>query len=289
MKRRRPHAKKFNPRVLLDRKFLPIYLGVAAVVLALVLVLNAGKSKPITSAEETAFAGKGTIDVGIVTENNPLAFSDEKGDVSGYDVDVMNELLARAYPDKKIVYKPIDSQIASYALKTGEIDLAIGLYTKGVTKTQGLALTKGYYTDDVYAYVAQDSEISDLNELRSKRVLVMTTEISRSAVKTQLDTIEGGLDMIPCSSYADAISDVQKGNADAIIASAQMMKLRQDGLKALPTRVITADYCILAWTDNTDVTSYLNNFIAEIKEDGTLSTLEKSYGIYIEPQTEEQK
>ena len=289
MKRRTSRARRFDFKKLLDRKFLPIYIGVVAVVLALVLVLGAGKGKAVTSAEDTAFAAKGTIEVGIVTQNSPLAFSEEDGGVSGFDSDVMTELLNRAYPDKKIVFKQIDSQIASYALKTGEIDLAVGQYVNGVTKTQGLALTKGYYTDEVYAYVAEDADFADINELRGKNVLVMTTEISRSAAKTKLDEIEGGMTLISCSSYVDALESIDNGSADAVVCAAQMMKLRGAGLKPLPTRITTVDYCILAWTDNTDVTSYLNIYIAEMREDGTLEALEREHGIYIEPDEEAQK
>ena len=101
MKRRTSRARRFDFKKLLDRKFLPIYIGVVAVMLALVLVLGAGKGKAVTSAGDTAFAAKGTIEVGIVTENSPLAFSEEDGGVSGFDSDVMTELLNRPIPIKR--------------------------------------------------------------------------------------------------------------------------------------------------------------------------------------------
>ncbi len=274
---------------LLDKKFIPIYVCIAALIFVFIMVTSAGKStKPLT-AQDTAFASRKTITVGVVTQNNTFAFEDEEGNITGYDVDVITELLKRAYPDKKVVLKAIDSQIASYMLKTGEINLAIGQYTKGVTKTQGLALTAGYYEDPVCAYVLKESSLRDINELRSKKIFVMTTEISRSAVKTALDQLVTDTQIISCSSYSDAKESLMGGGSGAIIAPKQLMELRRIELRSLPTEVSTASYCILAWTDNTNVTSYLNTYIAEMKADGTLAEFEKKYGIYIPPREEAQE
>ena len=275
---------KIDFKRLLNKKFLPLYIAAAAVIFVFVIVLGTGKTANVTREEDTAFYSRSTIYVGIDAQNNSFAFKDENGGYSGYDVDVITELLKRAYPEKKIVFREADSQIASYKLKTGEINLAIGQYVRGVTKTQGLSLTQGYYTDDVYAYVSADSGITEINSLRSKDVLVMTTQIPRTTVKNALKGINDGINIISCSSFADARDSLKNGTAGAIIAPEQMMVLRSEGYERLSDVITTVDYRILAWQTSAGVSSYLNVHLKNMQEDGTLAELQQKYGIYKEPQ-----
>ena len=281
-KRRRFRLPKVELKKLLDRKFLPVYITVAALIVVLVVVTSAGGSSAVTSEEQTTFADKNTLYVGVVVDGDSFASMDEQGNFEGYNIAFLTDLINRAYPNKAISFKAIDSQIASYELKTGEIDLAIGKFTKGVTKTQGLSLTNGYYTDQVTVYVKDDSGINSVNELRSKSVLVMTTEVSRASVKTELDNVNKNMKIVQCSSYSDAIESIEKGTNAALIAPLQLASSRVGELRALDEPLTTVDYCVLAWTDNSSVTSYLNNFIAEMKSDGTIEELQRQYGIFTE-------
>ena len=287
-KRRRFRLPKIEIKNLLDRKFIPIYITVAALIVVLVLVTSAGGNDAVTREEDTAFANRNTIYVGVVVDGDDFASLDDQGNYSGFNIDFIKELLKRAYPNKTVSFKVIDSQIASYELKTGEINLAIGKFTKGVTKTQGLSLTKGYYTDDVNAYVKADSGITELNELRSKSVLVMTTEVSRSSVKTELDKINEKMKIVPCSSYKDALESINKGTNAALIAPSQLARPRVEELQALLEPVTTVDYCVLAWTDNSSVTSYLDIYIEQMKKDGTIENFAKQYSLPYN-QAEEEK
>ena len=287
-KRRRFRLPKIEIKNLLDRKFIPIYITVAALIVVLVMVTSAGGNDAVTREEDTAFANRNTIYVGVVVDGDDFASLDDQGNYSGFNIDFIKELLKRAYPNKTVSFKAIDSQIASYELKTGEINLAIGKFTKGVTKTQGLSLTKGYYTDDVNAYVKADSGITELNELRSKSVLVMTTEVSRSSVKTELDKINEKMKIVPCSSYKDALESINKGTNAALIAPSQLARPRVEELQALLEPVTTVDYCVLAWTYNSSVTSYLNIYIEQMKKDGTMENFAKQYSLPYN-QAEEEK
>lgn len=280
MKRRRKRFSASRLKKMLDKKFIPVYLGVLAVIFIFVFVLSAGRGNDISSAEQTSFSNRKTITVGVVTDNSTFAFKDDSENITGYDADVIKELLNLAYPDKKIVLKSVDSQLASYLLKTGEINLAIGQFTKGVTKTQGLAVSKGYYTDTIYAYTPESSRITDINELRSKTVLVMTTEIPRTTAKKALDEIVSDTKILSCSSYSDAKDSLKQGRCAAIVAPKQQIALRQSELKSLPTAITTVDYCILAWADNSSVITYLNTYISQMKEDGTLKNIEEKYSLY---------
>ena len=80
------------------------------------------------------------------------------------------------YPDAELTFLVVPAEEASYQLRIGEIDLAMGTLTYDVLKTQGLSVSDGYFTDSVHAYVAPDSPAS-VGSLADGRLLIMTSEL----------------------------------------------------------------------------------------------------------------
>lgn len=104
---------------------------------------------------ETAMYGQEEITIGIA--NSCFSSPGEDGLPSGFDRDATEEIIHAVYPDAKLNFVVIPAEEASYQLKIGEIDLAMGTLTYNVLKTQGLSLSDGYFRDSVHAYVAQGS------------------------------------------------------------------------------------------------------------------------------------
>ena len=111
-KRRRFRLPKIEIKNLLDRKFIPIYITVAALIVVLVMVTSAGGNDAVTREEDTAFANRNTIYVGVVVDGDDFASLDDQGNYSGFNIDFIKELLKRAYPNKTVSFKVIDSQIS---------------------------------------------------------------------------------------------------------------------------------------------------------------------------------
>ena len=268
-------------RVVFSRKYLRMWIVFAIALVVLIAVLCfAGSRNSDVRPEDTAFYTLNSITVGIVDGARGLAEIDENGEAVGFEPEFMRELISRIYPDKDVDFISIDSQIASYMLKNGEIDLAIGGFVRGVTKTQGLSVSDSYYLDGVYAYVPENSTMTNATELNGMDVLATTTEFTRTSLLSALEEINITMNVSQCSSYPDGIESVNNGNAAALIGLKTKMQNRE-GLKMLDGKLMNAGYSVLAWTDNSQVIELINKEIANMKEDGTLESLALSWGLDI--------
>lgn len=141
-------------------------------------------------------------------------------------------VLTDIYPDKTLIFRAITSQEASYLLKTGEIHIALGMYVSGPLKTQGLSLSNSYFTDGIYAFCAADSTIDSLWALTNRRVRVLTSDITKSAVASMFKELEISVDLHLCSSYPDGLESLLSGDCAALVGlaiklSGYMVRLRR--------------------------------------------------------------
>ncbi len=267
-------------RKLTDKRMLPLWLCIAGIVIVFVLVTSMGRSSSSSiTPSDTALYGRSEITVGVVTDSLLLSEKSDYGTIRGFNCDFISEALSAIYPDTRVKFTEITSQIASYKLKNLQIDLAIGAFTKGVTKTQGLSVSSPYYTDRVYAYVAPSIDVDTLSGLQGRKVYATTTEFTRSSLSTALKAINLNLDTHMASSYSDALFAIENGNADAIISMRCMSEEAEQKLKRIEEPVMSVGYCVLAWTSNSRVTTLINAQISRMTEDGTLSELEETWGI----------
>lgn len=248
-------------------------LGVIVAVAAFVVLTSI--TKPVV-VENTALFKKSDIVVGVVT--GELSKADSSGQISGLEKDVVDTLIDLVYgTDKEREYTVINAQEASYKLKNNEIDLAVGQLCSGTSKTSGLALSKGYYTDNVYAYVSDTSKYTDFSSLNNQRVLIMDTEIGDDDFNKMVQNAEMTTKVIGCSSYADGEASVKNGSAAALINS----ELKSEGisLNRMSQPLYTVDYKIAAYSSNKDTIELFNKKLSEIQSNGTLKSIYDKYGL----------
>ena len=261
----------------------PILAFLAIIVAAAAFIVMTSITKPVV-VENTALFNKSYIVVGVVT--GELSAVDSSGEISGLEKDVVDTLIDSVYgADKEREYTVINAQEASYKLRNNEIDLAIGQLCSGTSKTSGLALSTGYYTDNVYAYVSDSSKYMEFSSLDGQRVLIMDTEIGDDDFTKMVENAEMNTEVIGCSSYADGEESVKNGNAAALINSE--LKSKGISLNRIPQALYTVDYKIAAYTSNKDTIELFNKKLSEMKSDGSLKSIYDKYGIVYSIDNEE--
>lgn len=229
------------------------------------------------TARTSSFYGKKEIVVGVAAPT-PFTEIDSDGNMSGFEIDFINELLDRTYPESEIRLKNIESQQASYLLKTGDIDIAIGMFTGGPLKTQGLSISKGYYYDTVNIFCDKDSTITTLIGLTNKKIRVLSSEITKSSVSSMFKSLSINVDLHLCSSYPDAIESITSGETIGIASPKQKLKA-YDELKMLDEAIGECSYSLMLWKSHSDVTAILNTTISQMASDGTLKALRDKWGL----------
>ena len=273
-------------QVLFNRFTMKYWIIGGALLIALIVGLIVYQNSRRVTPQDTAFYQKQQIVVGMAAGNAKFSYTDENGELAGFERDVADAVLSALYPDVPRVYVAIDAQQASYLLREGEIDIAFGMFTRDVIKTQGLAVSNGYFRDGVYAFVAPGGDITSLSGIQGKKVSIMTSEISKSSVTDALAEEKFEVDVYSCSAYPDGIQEVLSGNSAALIVSRYKMLPYEGQLSMAEPAITSANYCAIAWSGNRDVITVFNEQLQKMRSDGSLDALMAKWGITeYEPET----
>lgn len=94
------------------------------------------------------------------------------------------------------------------------------------------------------------------------------------------DYIEQGSTIEQFAKGADAIQALKQGKVDCVIIDSEPAKAfveKNDGLRILDEEFVVEDYAICVAKENADLTAKINGALAELKSNGTLSTIVKNY------------
>lgn len=255
-----------------------LLLGILLLVLLLCFLafrLIFGKKR--VPPQKTAFFTQSEIVVGIVA---PTAFATIENDaINGFEKDVATAIISYVYPDSTLNFVSIPSQEASYLLKTGEIDVALGLYTKGVLKTQGLSYTEGYFIDGLYLYTLPTSTASSIQQFHKKTICVMTSEIEQKTITQALEPLDLEMTLRPCSSYLDGIESMETGHSSGLITTKYKALPYIAALRQLETPIASVPYRMFLWRDNKDAAALFDEAIVALRKDGTIPSLIEKWNL----------
>lgn len=237
------------------------------------LVRGSRKASP----EHTAFAELDELIVGIAAPSS-FAQENEAGEIIGFERDVAETVLTDIYPDKTLIFRAITSQEASYLLKAGEIHIALGMYVSGPLKTQGLSLSNSYFTDGVYAFCAADSTIDSLWALTNRRVRVLTSDITKSAVASMFKELEISVDLHLCSSYPDGLESLLSGDCVALVGPRYKLS-GYTSLRRIEEPIGVASYRFMLWKEQADMTELINRSLSKLRANGTLAELCRNWNL----------
>lgn len=268
---------KYKPRRLFKQLTPRRILLICAVLLLTIVTVIVVRSGNKPSPAHTSVADAEEIVIGIAL---PSAFAgqQEDGRIIGYERDIAEAVLHELYPEKPLTFIPITSQEASFLLRSGQIDIALGMYVSGPLKAQGLSLSNAYFTDGVYAFCSAENPVNDLWVLANQRVRVLSSDITKSAVASMFKELEIPVDLHLCSSYPDGLEAVLTGDCVALIGPRYKLESFSE-LHRIEEPVGFASYRFLLWPDNKDLTELINDTLADLRARGTLADLQHTWGL----------
>ena len=273
------HSFRHFRRVLkeIDKKY---YIICAVVIVLFVTTLVLINILRAPSADNSPLAQKTDVVIGVCPIAEPFSSVNNEGTIIGFESALVKTLIGEIYPNARVEFKVISSQEASYLLRIGDIDLAVGMLTPDLLKTQGLSLSAPYYTDRAYAYTLPTFATKDFSILNKQQVLMM--ELKKTSVALGLE--EQGVDsedlkLTLATSYQDAVDSVISGNSVAVILPAWKSFLLGGQLSRMDTPICTTDYCIATWTDNKEFIAVLNQKLESMRKNGDLDGLLQQWNI----------
>ncbi|WP_303816277.1 transporter substrate-binding domain-containing protein [Acidaminococcus timonensis] len=215
----------------------------------------------------------------------PFSYTDDKGNLTGYDVEILKEIEKRD-PSLHFEFKPMSPDAAFVAMKSKQVDMIANQMRRNPTREK-----KYIYTTESNNYTARKlvvkegrTDIQSFDDLNGKKVAITSNSEFNDLVKAFNKEHKPGIDPIYSDKgAAENLNLVATGRADAageyeyvvnVARKEQGLPVQAVGsvMQSVPTFfLLRKDPQMQAVADKID------KILKQMKEDGTLKKLSIQY------------
>jgi len=216
-----------------------------------------------------------SIIVGMSGGYKPYTFSDEKGNLVGFEVDTWNEIGNRI--GKKIEFKTADFSGLFGLLDSGKIDTISNQITVNEKRLEKYNFSVPYvYYGAQLVVKSDDDSIVNLESLKGKKVGVSLGSNYEEMIK-EFDG-KGEIEIITYESYQGSLQDVSLGRIDAVLNDklAGLTAIKESGLDLkLGGQPIEILFNAFPFTQDSDqeLVEEVNKAIEAMYADGTFEEI----------------
>lgn len=213
----------------------------------------------------------GQIRVASLGDAKPYTFTDEKGEFTGFDVELFTDVADRIGIDD-VVFTGQDFSGLLAAVSNGQFDVGVAAIGITAEREQTVDFSDGYLAGYLTVMASPESDITDEKSLAGKRLGVVQGTLQEAyAVKNFTDT-----ELVRFPDNNSAISAVNSGSIDAHFLDYEAAKeyAAQYGLENaidIPSFDAPAGFAIAK--GNEEFKDALNTALHEAMEDGTWKEL----------------
>lgn len=237
---------------------------------------DAGQEK----AADTSLADikeKGSFVVGLDATFAPMGFTDESGEIVGFDID-----LAKAVAEKmglEVKFQPIDWDSKSMELESGTIDVIWNGFTITEERKKEVLFTDAYLTTGQVIIVKADSAIAKKADLAGKKIALQDGSTSEEALKADEATYQsiGDENISRFKENTQVLMEVEAGRADAAVIDEIFVRYYLakenmiDKFKVLEESFADEDYGVGGRLEDVSFMNEINAAMKACIEDGTAS------------------
>lgn len=258
-------------------------LVAVAIILSLGVSIISGCTKKDNAKEEKGKEKKYLV-LGLDDTFVPMGFKDDKGEITGFDVDLAKELGKRI--GKEIKFQSIDWSMKETELNSKNIDLIWNGYTITEERKEKVSFSKPYLENRQVIITLSNSSINKKEDLKGKKISAQSGSSSVDAMNKEPDlvkTFNSGKPVL-FETNNEALMDLESGRVDAVVADEILARYYMKQRGESKYKVITEDfgkeeYGIGIRKDDKELLEKVNKALEDMKEDGTSKTIsEKWFG-----------
>ena len=216
---------------------------------------------------------KDKIFVGTNAEFPPFEYLD-KGEVTGFDIELVNELGKVMDADVKVLDMSFDGLLPALQMK--KVDLVIAGMTATEERKKTVSFTQPYYTASQVIIVKEgNNSIKSFDDLKGKKVAVMLGFTG--------DTIVSEIEGVSIERFNAAYAGIMALQADKVEAVVLDSEPAKNYVKQNPGLVLAEadaeqeEYAIALRKNDKALLEKVEKALAEIKANGTYDALIKKY------------
>lgn len=205
----------------------------------------------------------------------PFEYLDDKGNVVGFDADILAAIGEEMGIETEIKNVGWDSMMSQ--VTNGEIDLGAAAITITDERKQSYDFTDPYYEATLLIVTKEGSTIASLEDIKDKKISVQLNTTGHKAAQ-DLQGIASS-NILGYENFSIALTEVLTGAADAAIGDniviLEYLKNNPDsGLKAIEDDSFEKDYFgFMVKKGNTELLNILNEGLDKIKANGKLAEI----------------
>ena len=270
-------------RMLSTRRFLHV-----SATLALGLLLGAcGKKEappaptptPVASAPAAPAPAAKAVVVGTDAAYAPFELQNEKGEIVGFTIDVVDAIAKKQGIEVKFVNTPWEGIFN--ALQQGDRDMLASSITITDERKQSMDFTDPYFDAHQLIAVKANSKVAKFDDLKKLKVGVQTGTTGDEAVTKLLGKASTSIKRFESTPLA--LKELEAGGVDAVVADNGVVvnyvtnnpdaKFKTVNDKAFEPE----QYGFAVKKGNAELLDKLNKGLAEIKADGTYAAIMAKY------------
>ncbi|MGT2686369.1 transporter substrate-binding domain-containing protein [Streptococcus porcinus] len=256
-----------------------IYTYIALAFSVLLLTACASKKDDQGQAQWDKIAKKGELKVATSGTLFPQSFHDKKNNLTGYDVEIIKEVGKRLGLKVNFTEMGVDGMLS--ALNSGQVDIAGYSIEKDSKNAKKFLYTNAhkYSFGSMIVRQSDDSGIKSLKDLKGKKAAgASTTSYMKVAKKFGAKLVI--YDNVTNDVY---LEDVANGRTDVILNDFYLQSMASKALPDIPVKVLKGVYYNPSESNfaiklgNEKLQKKVNQTLAEMKKDGTLTKLSKEF------------
>jgi len=234
---------------------------------------------PSSSSAPAAPAAAKVYVVGTDAAYAPFESQNEKGEIVGFDIDVVKAAAAKAGLEVKFVNTPWEGIFN--ALKQGDRDLLVSSITITDERKQSMDFSVPYFDAHQLIAVKADSKVARFDDLKPLKVGVQTGTTGDEAV-TKLKG-KNSADIKRYESTPLALKELEAGGIDAVVADNGVVVnyVKNNAGSKFKTvddpAFVPERYGIAVRKGDADLLAKLNRGLAAIRADGSYDRIYASY------------
>lgn len=224
------------------------------------------------------FANAADIRVGLAANYPPFEFINDQNKITGFDLDLLEEISKKAGFTYEIVNMSFDGLIP--ALKSGKLDAIMSAMSATDERRKAVDFTDPYFhTKNVYIKQAKNTNLKSKDDLNGKKVGVQLGTVQEMAVQKI-----PGVKITANSETYSVVMALKSGKIDALcfddLVGAEYLKKNSD-LVAFFNEPDGSEGFSIAFDKNkqTNLIKKINQALKDIKKDGSYDKILEKYGL----------
>jgi glutamate/aspartate transport system substrate-binding protein len=200
----------------------------ATLALALLFAAGAAHSQS-TGGRLKKIAATKTITIAYRADATPFSFTDEKGQVGGFSIDLCKRVVTSIERQLKIQglqvkWHPVTVQNRFDAVAKGQADMECGASTVTLSRLKQVDFSSYIYVESTGLLTKAASGLRRFSDLSDKKIAVVAGTTNEGAVHAQLKRKLLSATVVPFKSRDEAFAALEAGKVD-VFASDKMLLL----------------------------------------------------------------